>query len=151
MTSTSPCATCWPDEKPTAGIDSLEEAASAGATGFTSKGSRVGATAPRTRRQHARELTQKRAVGAAVALIVIAGGGSTVAPPLANAGRGDCGVHLLGSLDPKGANAFGGMLDLTEDGIYVGSAADQLHPRRALPALPRDPGKQVLSPPAVHQ
>ena len=86
-----------------------------------------------------------------MALIVIAGGGSTVAPPLANAGRGDCGVHLLGSLDPKGANAFGGMLDLTEDGIYVGSAADQLHPRRALPALPRDPGKQVLSPPAVHQ
>lgn len=43
---------------------------------------------------------------------------------VASAGPGECGVHLYPSLDPSGEHASGEILDLTEDGIYVGSAED---------------------------
>jgi hypothetical protein len=71
------------------------------------------------------DLSSRKAVGrAALTLALTAWGAAVIATGPANATSADCGVHLLPSLDPTGAHAFGGILDLTEDGVYVGSATD---------------------------
>ncbi len=69
-------------------------------------------------------LLYRGSAGAALALALTAWGTVTVVTGPANAGPADCGVHLYPSLDPTGEHAFGEILDLTEDGIYIGSAED---------------------------
>ena len=69
----------------------------------------------------ARGLTY-RGSAAALALALTAWGTTVVTTGPASAGPADCGVQLYPSLDASGEHAFGEILDLTEDGIYVGSA-----------------------------
>lgn len=59
-----------------------------------------------------------------LSLVLAAWGTASVTAGQAHAGPLDCGVHPYPSLDPSGEHAAGEILDLTEDGIYVGSADD---------------------------
>jgi len=70
------------------------------------------------------DLAPRRTMGAALTFALTVWGTTAIATGPANALPPDCGVHLLPSLDPTGVHAFGGILDLTEDGVYVGSATD---------------------------
>lgn len=79
----------------------------------------------------ARGLSYRGGVGAALALALTAWGTTTVVTGSASAGPGDCGVHLYTTLDPTGVHLGGEILDLTEDGIYVGSAEDSSGADRA--------------------
>ena len=72
----------------------------------------------------ARGPSHRMGAGAVLALALTASGTTAVATGSANALPADCGVHLYPSLDPTGAHLGGEILDLTEDGIYVGSAED---------------------------
>ena len=62
--------------------------------------------------------------GVTVSLALAAWGTATVISAPASAGPADCGVHLYPGLDPTGEHASGEILDLTTDGIYVGSSSD---------------------------
>ena len=84
-----------------------------------------------------------------LSLALTAWGTATVVSAPASAGPADCGVHLYPSLDPTGEHASGEILDLTKDGIYVGSverrlrhrAGDVLDRRRRPPRARRPRGR----------
>ena len=70
------------------------------------------------------DLRHKRSVSVVLALALASCRASTVLTGSASARSADCGVHLLPSLDPSGAEPHGELLDLTPDGIYVGTSSD---------------------------
>ena len=70
------------------------------------------------------DLRHKRSVSVVLTLALATCGTSALVTGSASARSGDCGVHLLPSLDPSGAEPHGELLDLTPDGIYVGTSSD---------------------------
>jgi hypothetical protein len=74
---------------------------------------------------------RRRGLAAGAVTLALTTWCTTVLTGQASALPPDCGVHLYPSLDPSGTFAGGEALDLTTDGIYVGSSQDAIGIERA--------------------